>query len=222
MANSRSAIARPVTIVRPAPRRASARPGSRAFGEGPCVILRSTSAPVQEADLPGSPHFWRAPPGPESIVAVFRDRLDARRDPGLGTRLPPHHRIRPVAWLRLRGGSRQFSGLGRRPRRARPGRLLSTRLFCRLHPGLPVRAVAAWHRRQRAGRNRRPDQAAGDPVRRRVGLARPFDGARARRSAPRRPAGGHRRRDQPGHLVRQCDLGPGGLVRGGVPPARSA
>ena len=56
------------------------------------------------------------------------------------------------------------------------------RLLHRLHPGLPLCAVAARGGRQRARRDRRAHQAAGHPGRRRPGLARPLVRPRARRS----------------------------------------
>ena len=194
---------------------ASAGRLARASVEGPCAILRSTSALVQEADLPGIPHFRSARPRHRGAEAVARGRPDARRDPGRRARPPPHHRIRPAPGLRLRRRPGRVPGLGGRARRARAVRLLRPRLLRRLHPRLPLRAVARRARRAGAiGGHRRPDQAAGDPGRPRPRLARLLVRPRARRIASGRRCSGR--------SSSWSTRSPGSTARSGARSTRSA
>ena len=84
--------------------------------------------------------------------------------------------------LRVRVRPRPVPVLGRILAEQGPVRLLRPRLLRRLHARLPLRAVGGRASSASAlGRHRRPDQAAGDPRRRRARLPRLLDGPRARR-----------------------------------------
>ena len=115
-----------------------------------------------------------------AIGLVFRLILGIcdRRAPGIGVRRRP----------------RAVQLLGRHPRQVRAARLLCQRVVCRLHAGLPVRAVAGRDparglRRGRAapGHHRQPDQAAGDHhgARSWRGSSRPWRSSSACRAAGR-------------------------------------
>ena len=113
----------------------------------------------------------------------WRSWRPARR-PGL----PADHGIRLGSAAPASNRPRLVPATGRTSSPTRPVRLLRPRLLRRLHARLPVRPVAGRRRRQRAGRHRRPDQAAADHRRPRPRLRRLVDGPRARRQRAARAA----------------------------------
>ena len=176
----------------------------RRCADRPCATLRSTSTLVQET-IPvtsrapggraGARTHRRGPPG-RGMASARSCSCSRSASPSASS----SHSSTPGSGFRVDLASFQgwAGNLGVRG----PPRLLRAGLLPRLHARLPLRPVRGRADRPGARRHRRPDQAPGDPRRRRDRLARLVDGPRARR----RPAGGaHRggaRRREPGQLVR--------------------
>ena len=162
----RAASSTPTTIV-------AARPGTgagRGAATGPSAILRSTftlrrrlpvtalgsGLPDRETTTDEAP---RRGIGPQ-IAAILLI--------GLVFRLIMAYAVRTAPRLRVRERPRPVPLLGRHARDARPVGLLRQRVLRGLHARLPVRPVARRDRGQPDRRHRGPDQAAGDPDRRRA------------------------------------------------------